>query len=289
MTLLFVLVVFLQVGQIESIPEVSGYVGETVTLPCHANPSWNLSKIEWSVFSNNTWIATFRKGNRNTEWVSRYNGRLTLNTTSGDLIIHNVSLADAMEYRVDFINDKGLDDITKVKLTVKQRLQKPTIQEVASPSGKEKCWLVLSCSSADKGVTFTWHVKHPSVSFSSIREPDNIVLVACLKNIQNDFEITCTSSRNMENASSVFIQKHRDEKPQPQTQSPPQFTTSATSLTSASPSAQNRSRDCVAFFMGGILGGSLTVLIFIFRGRIKKAWEYLKGKLLPPKSSSQSS
>lgn len=63
--------------------QVSGYVGEMVKLPSGANLSWRLSKIEWSIFSNTTWIATYHKGTPNINWFYQFKGRLSLNTTSG--------------------------------------------------------------------------------------------------------------------------------------------------------------------------------------------------------------
>lgn len=67
--------------------EISGYVGDDVTLPSGADPSWTLSGIEWSILSNNTWIATLQDKITNTERFHRYKGRLSLNTTSGHLAV----------------------------------------------------------------------------------------------------------------------------------------------------------------------------------------------------------
>lgn len=136
---------------VESLKEVSGYLGDNVTLPSEAGASWNLSKIEWSILTNNTWIATYRNGRENIERFHQYKGRLSLNTTTGkktnlwlqnvsvnerylnfslysvssmfffsigDLMIHNLSRKDAMDYSVDLENAEGQNRANKIKLTV---------------------------------------------------------------------------------------------------------------------------------------------------------------------------
>lgn len=64
--------------------EVSGYLGENITLHSGVDPSWSLTKIEWSIFTNNTWIATYHSGKTMTDLVHQYKGRLTLNTMTGN-------------------------------------------------------------------------------------------------------------------------------------------------------------------------------------------------------------
>lgn len=68
----------------KSTQDVFGYLGENITMPSGVDPSWNLIKIEWSILTNTTWIATYRKGISNTERFHQYTGRLSLNTTSGN-------------------------------------------------------------------------------------------------------------------------------------------------------------------------------------------------------------
>ncbi len=71
------------VAQSADLSDVSGYLGDDVILPSGADKSWNLLKIEWSILSNNTKIATFRNKKPNTDRFYRYKGRLDLNTSSG--------------------------------------------------------------------------------------------------------------------------------------------------------------------------------------------------------------
>ncbi len=63
----------------------------------------------------------------------------------------------------------------------------------------------LHCSSMDADVKLSWQVGSPSVTNFKKSGHDGIsaVLFAFLNTTQNLVEFTCTSSRNMENASSV--------------------------------------------------------------------------------------
>ncbi|XP_041821161.1 T-lymphocyte surface antigen Ly-9 [Chelmon rostratus] len=269
MTLLIFIIAFLQAVLIESLTDVPGYLGGDVTLPSGANPSWNLSKIEWSIFSNITWIATYRNGQENIERFYLYKGRLSLNISSGDLTIHNLTTKDAMEYSVDLISTDGQDSVNKIKLVVKRRLQNPTIQTVALISKNGSCCVLLNCSSADEGVDFTWQIKPPGVAAFPLsgHVGNAAVQSALLHTTPNSVEFTCTSSRKMENASSVITLKCDDDKPQPQQQS--------------------RSRYSVIAFVGGILGSSLTIfLIYCFGEQIKAVWEYVKEKWFPSQNSA---
>lgn len=143
----------LQVVQTEAVdkspPKVSGYLGESITLPSAVDSSWRLIKIEWSIFTNITLIATYRNGKINTERVPQYTGRLTLNTTSGDiyqlfyckgivvlflswfsfnvfysigdLTIHKLKEGDAIEYTVEVFNSEGKRKTNQIKITAKRK------------------------------------------------------------------------------------------------------------------------------------------------------------------------
>nr|XP_020444861.1 uncharacterized protein LOC109953739 isoform X2 [Monopterus albus] len=135
------LIAFLQVALADPPKEVSGYIGETITLPSGAEPSWTLSDIYWSIFPNNTWIATYDNKEENTDRISQYKGRLSLNIKSGDLTIRNLTTKDAMEYTVDLTNAAGKNNENKIKVTVKQHLQKPNIKTSPAGSAGEDCWM----------------------------------------------------------------------------------------------------------------------------------------------------
>ncbi|XP_070786111.1 CD48 antigen [Enoplosus armatus] len=257
------LTAFLKVALVESLLEVSGYLGSTVTLPSGADPSWDLSTIDWSIFSNDTLIATYRNGKENIERVDRYKGRLSLNISSGDLRIHSLTTDDEMEYTVDLINTEVKDSLNKIKLRVIQHLQEPTIRTEVARTSAKSCWIWLHCSSMDKGVDFSWQVKPPSVSVFNMSNPDGnfAVLLAFVNTTQNHVKFTCTSGRQTESTSSFVTLECDDDKPQPQPQPPP----------------QPRSRHIVVFFIGSLLGSLLTAFVVYFFGeRIKAAWQCLK-------------
>nr|XP_020444761.1 SLAM family member 5-like isoform X2 [Monopterus albus] len=239
---------FLQVALADPPKEVSGYIGNTIILPSGAEPPWTLRKIYWSIFTNNTWIATYYNKEENTERISQYKGRLSLNITSGDLTIRNLTTKDAMEYTVKFTASKG-QTVSKIKLTVKQRLQEPTIQRIQSARGG--CWKEVHCSSSDKDVDFSWQVKPPSVTTFTRSNPASNFLLVFLTTTQNPVEVTCTSNRTMENASSVVTLKYDDCQPQP----PPH------------PQPQPRERH-LALFFGGFLGALTAIFICIFKEKL---------------------
>ncbi|XP_073331118.1 CD48 antigen isoform X2 [Pagrus major] len=259
MRLLVISIIILQVGLVESLKEVSGYLGDNVTLPSGADPSWTLSKIEWSIFPNNTWIATSRNGKKSIERFYRYKGRLSLDTTTGDLTIHNLNRQDTMEYSVDLDNTAGQDSANKIKLTVTERLQKPTIRTAASIPENGGCWVVLQCSSADQGVEFTWQVE-PSVATdinTQDRHGSSAVHVAFLNTTRSDVQFTCTSSKNKEN-NTCSVTPHCSVEP-----TPPVL-------------PESRCRYGLAVVGGAILGIFLSAVVMYFFGeKIKAVWGFI--------------
>ncbi|XP_054457169.1 uncharacterized protein si:cabz01074946.1 [Anoplopoma fimbria] len=248
MRLKILLILFLQVALVESLREVSGYLGDTVTLLSGADPSWNLSAIEWSIFSNSTWIATYQDNRENIERVDRYKGRLILNTTSGDLLIRNLTTEDAMEYNIDLFNTARLYSRDKIKVIVRQRLQKPTIATYASKNGVCRLW--LHCHSADEGALLSWQSIPPDATVYNLTAPvgNPGVALEFLNPIQGTVELTCTSCRNMEKTSSHVKAKCDGKTTEPQTTPNPKE------------QPQTRDRHLVVFVVGGFLGITLIVI-----------------------------
>ncbi|XP_038148502.1 CD48 antigen isoform X2 [Cyprinodon tularosa] len=192
--------------------QISGYIGESVTLPSKADPSWVLSKVDWSIFTNNTWIATFDNGKINTERRAEYKGRLTLNSISGDLTISNLTQRDAMTYTVDLVNKNNVDKVNKIILTVKEHLQQPNITKIHFPATTEGCTFALKCSSPDVGVDFTWDVK-PSRRHWSSSQTGASELVVLSSSFVN---VTCTARRKEENKTAVWQSNCNGPKEPPQ-------------------------------------------------------------------------
>ncbi|XP_074518088.1 SLAM family member 9 isoform X2 [Halichoeres trimaculatus] len=239
---------FFGVRVVKSIKEVVGNLGGSVTLPSGADPTWTLSTIEWSIFKNNTWIATYRDGEQNIDRIDRYKGRLSLNTTTGDLTIRGLTMEDNMEFNVDFISTTEKDDSTKISLTVKKQLQQPTIKKVYSATMKDGCWIILNCSSTDEGVDFSWNVTPSRVTvINQTHVQDNsAVLFVSLDNTTRRADVTCTSSKNTRsNTSSSLLECDRVEPPPKQR-------------------CYDGSMFCVGLFVGVIP----TILLCIFRGKL---------------------
>ncbi|XP_047450347.1 uncharacterized protein si:cabz01074946.1 isoform X2 [Mugil cephalus] len=248
MTLPHYFIFFLQVVHVISLEETTGYLGENVTLLSGANSSWNLSKIEWSIFSNNTWIATYRGGKINTNRVAQYKDRLSLNNDTGDLVINQLTTRDATEYTVDLLNKAGKNTVNKIKLIVTQRLKKPTISTVFSQDMEGGCWMMLDCTSPDKDVQLTWDVKPSGLNSTIPISGSRTYLIVFINKTQN-FEFTCssTTSKNREPVSQTVKQKCvvPEGKPTP----PP-------------PQPQPRDRSAICFIGGLIVGLLIAILIF---------------------------
>ncbi|XP_034086240.1 uncharacterized protein si:cabz01074946.1 isoform X1 [Gymnodraco acuticeps] len=249
MKLLLVLL-FLQVTPGES-REVTGYIGENATLLSGADLNRTLSTINWSIYTNNTYIATLSKGTIQLEWFDRYKGRLSLNNSSGDLTIRNLTSNDAMQYNVGLTDTERHNSAHKIDLKVKQRLQKPTIDTASRHAAAGSCWWQLNCSSTDTVNDLFWHTETPSVTFISETHPKGgfAVIVAFLNSTENKAEFRCTSIRNRENsresASSVVTLKCGDDESNP------------------------RMYYLVLFVLGFFLGVALTCLV-IYRREIYK-------------------
>lgn len=183
--------------------EVTGYIGENVILISGADPNRTLSTINWSIYTNNTYIATLSKGTIQLEWFYRYKGRLSLNNSSGDLIIRNLSEKDAMEYNVGLTDTERNNSALKITLKVKQRLQKPNIHIISLPSAIGSCWWQMYCSATDNVNNLTWYTESTSVTFISNPSDRFIDIVVFMNNTENIAEFNCTAIKNSENISEI--------------------------------------------------------------------------------------
>ncbi|XP_058479767.1 uncharacterized protein si:cabz01074946.1 [Solea solea] len=109
--------------------EVIVFHGETAFLPSRADPAWTLETIEWSTFGNDTHIATYRKRVMNLNRTKQFRGRLSLNISTGDLTIYNVTEQDAMEYSVRLKNTLKENSINSNQLTIRRLAEKERNKE----------------------------------------------------------------------------------------------------------------------------------------------------------------
>ncbi|XP_071020328.1 CD48 antigen-like [Oncorhynchus clarkii lewisi] len=193
-----------------------GYLGESVTLSSGANPSWHITKITWSIYNNDTWIATFRSRNSNTEWLGKFKSRLSLNTSSGDLEIRDVQRGDELVYSVLLTHSQGEQQISKVPLTVTERLVEPSVQKVFSVLKDGHCVMALRCSSSVKDTRFSWE---PEASFDGSfwrGSPNaNVSVVWASYSPNRNVIFICTASNGLTNASKVVREICQDEQPKP--------------------------------------------------------------------------
>lgn len=254
MTLLILLVLYLHVALVAPVREVSGYRGDNVTLPSGADPSWTPSSIEWSIFPNNTYIATYRDGKKNVGRVERYRGRLSLDASTGDLTIHHLTPEDGMEYTVDLSGTGKRYSVYKTKVTVRERLQKPTIGSFLSTT--EHCSWYLECSSADAGVDLSWHDVPAGAAFANMTRPGGVA--AMLRATTRLVEITCRSRRNAEKALRVLTLSCGGEEPQPTPDLGPQK------------DSWFRERYAIVFLVGITMGILLMVSILYIRMHVRR-------------------
>ncbi|XP_059211154.1 uncharacterized protein si:cabz01074946.1 isoform X2 [Centropristis striata] len=249
------LILVLQVALVGSLTVSSGFLGDNITLASGAPPSWNLTSIEWSIFSNNTWIATYRGKRKNTERVDRYKGRLSLNIISGDLTIRNLTPEDAMEYTVDLINTQRENKGGKTKLIVKQRLPKPTIETFPCESVKGGGFqLFLLCSSTDKSVDLSWSKTTNATVFNSLNaDVASTAVKVFLSTKQNHVKFTCTSSKNSETASSDVTPSCDDNEPEP---------------TPQHHSTHRKNYIAITFFVGLLVGVLVMTVLYFQKGKL---------------------
>uniref|UniRef100_A0A673ZP48 Si:cabz01074946.1 n=1 Tax=Salmo trutta TaxID=8032 RepID=A0A673ZP48_SALTR len=181
-----------------------GYLGESVTLSSGANPSWHITKITWSIYNNDTWIATFKGKNSHTEWFGQFKSRLSLNTSSGDLEIRDVQRGDELVYSVLLTHSQGEQQISKVSLTVTERLVEPSVRKVFSILKDGHCVMALQCSSSVKDTSFSWE---PEASFDGSfwrGSPNaNVSVVWTSYSPNRNVTFICTASNGLTNASKV--------------------------------------------------------------------------------------
>lgn len=96
----------------------TGYVGKSVVLKSGADPSWTLTRVQWSIYDNTTYIASLRNGKTHTDRFLRHKGRLELNKKSGDLTIKNLKMDDSMTYTVELLTSNTIRNENKVHLQV---------------------------------------------------------------------------------------------------------------------------------------------------------------------------
>ncbi|KAK0152442.1 putative uncharacterized transposon-derived protein F52C9.6 [Merluccius polli] len=113
--------VLLVVDSSQQVQQVLGFLGESATLSPVGMTSQNFTSIKWLIWSNDTWIATYIRGETKTDHFWRYRGRLDLDTSSGHLKISDLTRADAMQYVMEMAFSGNNEVLYKVDLRVEDR------------------------------------------------------------------------------------------------------------------------------------------------------------------------
>ncbi|CAL8240315.1 unnamed protein product [Merluccius merluccius] len=151
--------------------QVLGFLGESATLSPDGMTSQNFTSIKWLIWSNDTWIATYIRGETKTDHFWRYRGRLHLDTSSGHLKISNLTRADAMQYVMEMAFPENIEELYRVDLRVEERLPPPTM-EIFSRLDRGSCQVHLRCSSPSPSVAFTWSIE-PRTTWTEAKSKDS--------------------------------------------------------------------------------------------------------------------
>ncbi|XP_052417382.1 CD48 antigen isoform X3 [Carassius gibelio] len=136
--------------------DITGYSGQSVVLKSGADRSWNLSRVQWSIYQNTTFIAGLKNGEVLIYPFWRHQGRLELNNETGDLTIRNVTVDDSMTYDVALVTSDGSRRQSKVRLTVRESLKTPDIQTTLHSLIDNKCYIALKCIASGQNVNLSW-------------------------------------------------------------------------------------------------------------------------------------
>ncbi|XP_048826898.1 SLAM family member 9 isoform X4 [Brienomyrus brachyistius] len=179
----------------------TGFLGKSVTLLSGVTEPGTITLIEWSVFTNETYIAVFSGGQ-----LKILNSRLKLNKETGDLEIMDLCKEDSRTYTVRVRNTEGGRWVNTVTLSVQEGLPEPKITVINSTEQHGLCNIFLTCSvSSDRKVTITWSseaLPHGCV-IRQLPYADNEREAEAWCSATQDVNITCTASDIVSTAAST--------------------------------------------------------------------------------------
>lgn len=135
---------------------ISGYTGQSVVLKSGADSSWKLTRVQWSIYQNTTFIAGLKEGHVIIYQFWRHQGRLQLDNTTGDLTICNVTVDDSMIYNVALVTSDDTRKQLKVHLSIQEPLQKPVIKKTLLSLSDSQCHVGLECTAYNQSVSLSW-------------------------------------------------------------------------------------------------------------------------------------
>ncbi|KAB5579077.1 hypothetical protein PHYPO_G00190590 [Pangasianodon hypophthalmus] len=159
--LMICMVLCFQASKCEDALKVIGYIGEPVVLTSGVDESWTLSRIQWSIYENSTFIATFQGGKPDVNRWAPFTSRLNLDTVSGDLTIKNIRASDSMKYTVRLEGQEASQRKTSsIYLSVREKLLKPNITLLHSFLDAGQCVISLKCSTLSSNISLIWKPEH---------------------------------------------------------------------------------------------------------------------------------
>ncbi|XP_056308462.1 SLAM family member 5 [Danio aesculapii] len=182
---------------------VTVYLGQSAVLKTGSDRPWNLTRVQWSIYKNTTYIASLRDRNVTLFDFWRYRGRLELNNNTGDLTIKDVRMNDSLTYTVDLVNADGTRPQHKVHLTVKERLEKPKIHKVLHSLSDGQCHVALNCTVTGRNVILSWtpdeyfNGSYLSGNLNSVN-PLSVVFISFSSTGNVTFNCTASSEEQME-------------------------------------------------------------------------------------------
>ncbi|XP_067117797.1 T-lymphocyte surface antigen Ly-9 isoform X2 [Osmerus mordax] len=196
--------------------QVSGFVGQPITLkPGYANTS-TISTIEWSIFTNNTFIATFRGGKVRVDRIAQFQGRLKLNKDNGDLEIRDLKEGDSLLYIAEITKTGGKQPRIEIQLSVKQRLEKPTITTLFNKMENGSCVMVLRCSSPLQGTNISWKSEPSLVNEAFFQKSvgnSTELFVFFKQNASRYVNLTCVTANDDSEEFEVVEMTYKGDKP----------------------------------------------------------------------------
>ncbi|XP_037403375.1 T-lymphocyte surface antigen Ly-9-like isoform X2 [Pygocentrus nattereri] len=197
--------------QASSETRVTGYIGQSVILKSGVDPSWKLERVQWSIYTNTTYIAIFENGKVETR-SSRYKGRLSLNESSGDLEIKELKADDGMRYTVSLLSTTYKQQDNHISLTVLEQLRKPDIVVLYETLVKEDCIIALKCSSSKNNNILSWTpANESSLPFVSGKISSNVSELWMHFTPNRKVTFTCTATDGQRSASEQITVQCQEE------------------------------------------------------------------------------
>lgn len=223
-------------------------MGDKVTLEAGGKPP--LMTIVWSTFQNATVIVRYYNMKTDTELFPQYSQRLSLNESTGDLIIRNLKAQDAGVYRVRVVDQRGLSE-RKIKLVVREPLPEPATELIFSGPINQYQLVWLKCSSAGEGVGFAWQVNRPLLTGTTNSSED---LIAVYDSSQGPVKFTCITTRDNKTTSRIH----------------PNLTETDPTPSPLPPIRISYSKVVIAFFLGMVVGMFIMGILLHYLSHKKK-------------------